>query len=231
MTPPTRSSVGSARVASLHGKDPSGNGSTPDHGSATGSGSATGNGGAPADVKIARLIRELLTLLGEDPDRDGLVETPLRAARALQSLTSGYALSASQVIGAGVFEEQHESMVLVREIELYSMCEHHMLPFFGRAHVAYVPDGRIIGLSKLARVVDVFARRLQVQERLTDQIADALVSELQPRGVGVIVEAQHLCMMMRGVEKQNSQTITSAVRGVFADCPMTREEFLRLALR
>ncbi|MGH7482736.1 MAG: GTP cyclohydrolase I FolE [Longimicrobiales bacterium] len=195
-----------------------------------------GNGAveaAPRDAReaeIAGLIRRLLTLLDEDPDRPGLRETPRRVTKALRWLTRGYARDAADAIGAGMFEERHESMVVVRDIELYSMCEHHMLPFYGRAHVAYVPDGRIVGLSKLARLVDVFARRLQVQERLTDQVADALVSVLAPRGVGVIIEAQHLCMMMRGVEKQNSRTVTSALRGVFADCPMTREEFLRLAL-
>ncbi|MHB1168432.1 MAG: GTP cyclohydrolase I FolE [Longimicrobiales bacterium] len=180
--------------------------------------------------RAAELIQELLTIIGEDPTRDGLRNTPQRAARALQWLTRGYASSAEQVVGRGVFEERHDSMVLVRSIELYSLCEHHMLPFHGRAHVAYVPDGRIIGLSKVARIVDVFARRLQVQERLTDQIADALEDVLRPRGVGVIIEAQHLCMMMRGVEKQNSMTLTSAMRGSFADCPMTRDEFLRLAM-
>lgn len=180
--------------------------------------------------RAAELIQELLTIIGEDPTREGLRNTPQRAARALQWLTRGYASSAEQVVGRGVFEERHDSMVLVRSIELYSLCEHHMLPFHGRAHVAYVPDGRIIGLSKVARIVDVFARRLQVQERLTDQIADALENVLRPRGVGVIIEAQHLCMMMRGVEKQNSMTLTSAMRGSFADCPMTRDEFLRLAM-
>jgi GTP cyclohydrolase I len=180
--------------------------------------------------RAAELLRELLVLLGEDPARPGLRDTPVRAARSLRWLTRGYLRTAADAIGGGVFEERHESMVLVRDIELYSLCEHHMLPFYGRAHVAYVPDGRIIGLSKVARIVEVFARRLQVQERLTDQIADALNDALQPRGVGVIIEASHLCMMMRGVEKQNSRTVTSAVRGVFADCPMTREEFLRLAV-
>jgi GTP cyclohydrolase IA len=180
--------------------------------------------------RAGELLRELLVLLGEDPTRPGLRDTPIRAARSLQWLTRGYRRTAADAIGAGVFEERHDSMVLVRDIELYSLCEHHMLPFYGRAHVAYVPDGRIIGLSKIARLVEVFARRLQVQERLTDQVADALTEALQPRGVGVIIEANHLCMMMRGVEKQNSRTVTSAVRGVFADCAMTREEFLRLAL-
>ena len=180
--------------------------------------------------RARELIRELLVLLGEDPTRPGLRDTPSRAVRSLRWLTRGYRRTAADAVGAGVFEERHDSMVLVRDIELYSLCEHHMLPFYGRAHVAYVPDGRIIGLSKVARLVEVFARRLQVQERLTDQIADALTDALEPRGVGVIVEASHLCMMMRGVEKQNSRTVTSAVRGVFADCAMTREEFLRLAL-
>ena len=132
------------------------------------------------------------------------------------------------MVGRGIFAEHHDSMVLVKDIELYSLCEHHMLPFYGRAHIAYVPDGRIIGLSKLARLVDVYARRLQVQERLTGQIADALVETLRPRGVAVLLEARHLCMMMRGVEKQNSATVTSALRGVFSDCPMTRSEFFTL---
>ena len=189
-------------------------------------------GGHEVDIEErgAALMRELLELLGEDPDRDGLRRTPMRAFKALRWLTHGMSRTAADVIGAGVFQERHDSMVLVRDIEIYSLCEHHMLPFIGRAHVAYVPDGRIVGLSKVARVVDVFARRLQVQERLTDDIADAIAEEIRPRGVGVIVEARHLCMMMRGVEKQNSSTVTSAVRGVFADCAMTREEFLRLAL-
>jgi GTP cyclohydrolase I len=183
------------------------------------------------EARGVELMRELLELLGEDPTRNGLMRTPERAFRALRWLTHGMSRTAGDVIGAGVFEERHESMVLVRDIEIYSLCEHHMLPFIGRAHVAYVPDGRIMGLSKVARVVDVFARRLQVQERLTDEIADAIAGELRPRGVGVIIEARHLCMMMRGVEKQNSSTVTSALRGVFADCAMTRAEFLRLAAR
>jgi GTP cyclohydrolase I len=135
------------------------------------------------------------------------------------------------VVGQAIFEEAHESMVLVRDIELYSLCEHHMLPFFGKAHVAYIPKGRILGLSKVARLVDVFARRLQVQERLTEQIADAIMAALAPAGVGVVIEAQHLCMMMRGVQKQNSSTVTSALRGSFHDCPMTRAEFLNLVHR
>jgi GTP cyclohydrolase I len=179
--------------------------------------------------EIEPLVRRQLELLGEEPGRDGLLRTPERVARSLAWLTRGYAMTASEVIGDALFEEAHESMVLVRDIEVYSLCEHHMLPFYGKAHVAYVPDGRIVGLSKVPRVVDVFARRLQVQERLTEQIAAALEEVLRPRGVGVVIEAAHLCMMMRGVEKQNSKTVTSALRGVFRDCPMTRAEFLRLA--
>jgi GTP cyclohydrolase I len=177
------------------------------------------------------LVRRQLQLIGEDPDREGLQRTPERVSKSLAWLTRGYAMSVEDVVGGAVFEESHESMVMVRDIELYSLCEHHLLPFFGRAHVAYIPDGRIVGLSKLARIVEVFARRLQVQERLTEQVAQAIEDVLRPRGVGVVIEATHLCMMMRGVEKQNSRTITSALRGEFRDCPMTRDEFLRLAHR
>ena len=189
---------------------------------------------AADDVSVERsefegLVRRQLELLGEDPDRDGLARTPERVARSLAWLTRGYGADVRDVIGDALFEEAHESMVIVRDIELYSMCEHHMLPFFGKAHIADIPDGRIVGLSKLPRIVDVFARRLQVQERLTEQIADAIDDVLAPKGVGVVIEAVHLCMMMRGVEKQNSKTITSALRGQFRDCPMTRDEFLRLA--
>jgi GTP cyclohydrolase I len=178
---------------------------------------------------LAAPVRAMLLALGEDPGRDGLVRTPERVDAALRWLTRGYHENARDVVGDALFEEAHDSMILVRDIELYSLCEHHMLPFFGRAHVAYIPDGRIVGLSKLARVVDVFARRLQVQERLTDQIADALMEILAPQGVGVVIEAAHFCMMMRGVEKQNSRTVTSALRGAFRDDPRTREEFMRLA--
>jgi GTP cyclohydrolase I len=181
------------------------------------------------ELEFAALVRRQLELLGEDPDRSGLVKTPERVAKSLAFLTRGYAQDAAAVIGDAVFEETHESMVMVRDIEIYSLCEHHLLPFFGRAHVAYIPNGRIVGLSKMARVVDVFARRLQVQERLTEQVARALEGALHPRGVGVVIEAQHLCMMMRGVEKQNSRTITSALRGSFRDDGKTRDEFLRLA--
>jgi GTP cyclohydrolase I len=177
---------------------------------------------------IANHISSILTALGEDPSRRGLQRTPERVEKALRFLTRGYDQDPAQVIGSALFEEPHDNMVLVRDIEFYSLCEHHMLPFYGKAHVAYIPNGRIVGLSKMARVVDVFARRLQVQERMTDQIADALVDALQPRGVGVVLEAAHFCMMMRGVEKQESKTITSALRGTFRDDGRTREEFLRL---
>jgi GTP cyclohydrolase IA len=180
-------------------------------------------------VEIAPDVRRILAALGEDPGRQGLLRTPERVEASLRFLTQGYGVSAAEVVGDAVFAESHDSMILVRDIELYSLCEHHMLPFFGRAHVAYLPAGRIVGLSKLARLVDVFARRLQVQERLTDQIADAVMEILEPLGVGVVIEAAHFCMMMRGVEKQNSRTVTSALRGVFRDDARTRDEFLRLA--
>jgi GTP cyclohydrolase I len=181
-----------------------------------------------AETEFQQHVRAMLEALGEDPDRHGLRKTPERVEAALRWLTRGYEMSVEQVVGDAVFEERHESMILVRDIELYSLCEHHMLPFFGRAHVAYIPDGRIVGLSKLPRLVEVFSRRLQVQERLTDQVADAVMDVLAPQGVGVVIEAIHLCMAMRGVEKQNSKTVTSALRGVFRDDPRTREEFLRL---
>ncbi len=175
------------------------------------------------------LVRRQLELLGEDPHREGLDRTPARVAKALRFLTQGYNTTAEEVVGNGVFKEEHDNMIMVRDIELYSMCEHHMLPFFGKAHVAYIPNGKIVGLSKIPRIVDVYARRLQVQERLTEQIAEGLCSVLHPSGVGVVIEAYHLCMMMRGVEKQNSRTITSALRGAFREDPKTRDEFLRLA--
>jgi GTP cyclohydrolase IA len=177
----------------------------------------------------AELVRQQLAMVGEDPDREGLVRTPERVAKAMAWLTRGYKDDVRTLVGNAIFEEDHENMVMVRDIELYSLCEHHLLPFFGRAHIAYVPDGKIVGLSKLPRIVDMFARRLQVQERLTEQIASAVEDVLAPRGVGVVVEAAHLCMMMRGVEKQSSKTITSALRGIFRSDPRTREEFLALA--
>jgi GTP cyclohydrolase I len=174
-------------------------------------------------------VREILSSLGEEPGREGLLKTPERVEASLRWLTQGYWMTVDEVVGDAVFEEKHQSMIMVRDIELYSLCEHHLLPFFGRAHVAYIPDGKILGLSKVARIVDVFARRLQVQERLTDEIADAVMNILKPTGVGVVIEAAHFCMMMRGVEKQNSRTVTSALRGIFRDDSKTRDEFLRLA--
>ena len=175
-----------------------------------------------------RLVREQLRLVGEDPERDGLLRTPDRVQKAMRWLTRGYGLSVEDVIRGAIFDEDHHNMVIVKDIEMYSLCEHHMLPFFGKVHVAYIPNGRIVGLSKLPRVVEVFARRLQVQERMTEQIAGAIMDVLEPEGVGVVIEAAHLCMMMRGVEKQNSKTITSAMKGVFLEDLRTREEFLRL---
>jgi GTP cyclohydrolase I len=184
---------------------------------------------ADGEDAYADLVRQQLALLGEDADREGLVRTPERVAKAMGFLTSGYSMTVDDVVGSALFEEEHENMVMVRDIELYSLCEHHMLPFFGKAHVAYIPNGKIVGLSKLPRIVEIFARRLQVQERLTEQVAKAIEEVLAPRGVGVVIEAFHMCMMMRGVEKQNSRTITSALRGVFRDDAKTRDEFLRLA--
>jgi GTP cyclohydrolase IA len=180
-------------------------------------------------TRYAGLVREQLSLVGEDPGREGLLKTPERVGKAMRFLTRGYRERVEDVVGDAIFSEEHRNMVMVRDIELYSLCEHHLLPFFGKAHVAYIPDGRIVGLSKLPRIVDLFARRLQVQERLTEQIAAAIEDVLAPLGVGVVIEAYHLCMMMRGVEKQNSRTITSALRGVFRDDARTREEFLALA--
>ncbi|MEO5509324.1 MAG: GTP cyclohydrolase I FolE [Longimicrobiales bacterium] len=180
------------------------------------------------DVEVPELVAELLRRLGEDPERDGLARTPERVHRSLEFLTQGYAMSVPDVIGDAMFNEDHHNMVIVKDIEMYSLCEHHLLPFFGKVHVAYIPNGKIVGLSKIPRIVDVFARRLQVQERLTTQILDALVDVLQPEGVGVVIEAYHLCMMMRGVQKQNSKTITSAMHGAFLEDNRTREEFLRL---
>jgi GTP cyclohydrolase I len=182
-----------------------------------------------ANKEFEKLIRRELELLGEDPDREGLLKTPQRVANSMSFLTEGYSSSAEEVVGKGIFKEEHDNMIMVRDIELYSLCEHHMLPFFGKAHVAYIPNGKIVGLSKIPRIVDVYARRLQVQERLTEQIADGLCRVVNPSGVGVVIEAFHLCMMMRGVQKQNSKTITSALRGAFREDPKTRDEFLRLA--
>ncbi len=174
------------------------------------------------------LYAQLLMEIGEDPSREGLVKTPHRAAEAFKALTAGYSQDPQKMLGGAIFEEEYEDMVVVRDIEFYSLCEHHLLPFFGKAHIAYLPAGRIIGISKLARLVDIYARRLQVQERLTVQIGTALQEALSPKGVGVVVEARHLCMMSRGVNKQNSNVTTSEMLGRFREDRSTREEFLSL---
>jgi GTP cyclohydrolase I len=181
--------------------------------------------------KVEGLIEELLREIGEDPTRDGLQRTPGRVARAYEFLTQGYQLDPQKILNDAVFEESYNEMLIVKDIDFYSLCEHHMLPFFGRAHVAYVPKGKIVGLSKIARLVEMYSRRLQVQERLTNQIAHVIEKVLQPRGVAVIIEAQHLCMMMRGVQKQNSYAISSAMLGDFESDPKTRSEFVQLVQR
>lgn len=181
-----------------------------------------------SETPFEDMVAEMIRRLGDDPEREGMIKTPERVAKSMEFLTRGYRQTPEQVLGGALFEERHQSMVLVKDIELYSLCEHHLLPFFGKAHVAYVPNGRIIGLSKVARLVEVFARRFQVQERLTDQIAQSLWETTEPLGVAVVVEAYHLCMMMRGVQKQNSKTVTSAMRGIFLEDQRTRDEFLRL---
>jgi GTP cyclohydrolase IA len=178
--------------------------------------------------RIEALVRQLLVELGEDPEREGLVRTPMRVAKALSFLTHGYRADLEQVINQALFTQDTSSMVIVKDIEVYSMCEHHMLPFFGRCHIGYIPDGKVFGVSKLARLVDMYARRLQLQERLTEQISQVVMQEVGARGVGVMIEARHLCMMMRGVEKQNSTMVTSSVLGIFRDHLATREEFLSL---
>ncbi|HWR01098.1 MAG TPA: GTP cyclohydrolase I FolE [Chlorobaculum sp.] len=178
--------------------------------------------------KMADAVYSLLEGVGEDPGREGLLLTPERVAKSLKYLTKGYRQDPEQLLKQAVFTESYDEMVLVKDIDIYSMCEHHMLPFFGKAHVAYIPDGKIVGLSKIPRVVEVFARRLQVQERLTQQIRDAIQNVLAPRGVAVVIEATHMCMVMRGVEKQNSLTTTSAMSGEFLNNQPTRSEFLRL---
>jgi GTP cyclohydrolase I len=180
--------------------------------------------GDPLESVIHNMLREL----GEDPGRDGLIRTPNRVARSLRYLTSGYHQELDKVLNGALFPVAYDEMVIVKDIEVFSLCEHHLLPFFGRCHVAYIPNQKVIGLSKIPRVVDVFAKRLQIQERLTVQIAEALMERIKPQGVGVIIEAKHLCMIMRGVEKQNSVAVTSHMMGVFRDCELTRAEFLRL---
>jgi GTP cyclohydrolase IA len=189
---------------------------------------SAGKSGQPDGEKLARLTREQLIEIGEDPDREGLLKTPERVARALEFLTSGYRTSVEEIINGALFTQDTSSMVIVKDIEVYSMCEHHMLPFFGRCHIGYIPSGRVFGVSKLARLVDMYARRLQLQERLTEQISQVVMETVDAKGVGVMIEARHLCMMMRGVEKQNSTMVTSSVLGVFRDSVPTREEFLSL---
>ena len=173
-------------------------------------------------------VRHILRGIGEDPAREGLIKTPDRVAKSLRFLTSGYTQDVDKVLNGALYSVPYDDMVIVKDIELFSLCEHHLLPFFGRCHIAYVPTDKVVGLSKLPRLVDVFARRLQVQERLTNQIAETLMEKIKPQGVGVVIEARHLCMIMRGVEKQNSVAVTSAMLGVFRDCQQTREEFLSL---
>jgi GTP cyclohydrolase I len=187
--------------------------------------SSEGNPESAMQQAVAQILREI----DPDPQREGLLDTPRRFEKAMRFYTEGYKKDPRAVIGTAIFESESDEMVLVKDIEMYSMCEHHLAPFFGRAHVAYIPDKKIVGLSKLARLVDVYARRLQVQERLTSQIAHAIQDVLKPKGVGVIVEARHLCMMMRGVEKQNSSTVTSCLLGLFRSDERTRTEFLKLA--
>ncbi len=187
--------------------------------------------GAPNEIydsEFEALISQMLVRLGENPSRNGLQRTPLRVAKAMDFLTSGYEMKVDDVLNNALFPHDGQDMIIIKDIEFYSLCEHHMLPFFGRAHVGYIPKGEIVGLSKVARIVDVFARRLQVQERLTNQVADAMVEALNPLGVAVVTEASHFCMMMRGVQKQNSSTTTSAMRGAFRKDARTRAEFMNL---
>jgi GTP cyclohydrolase I len=179
------------------------------------------------DFSTQQLYRELLTRFHEDPDRDGLVSTPSRVEKSMAFLTKGYEQNPTQILRGALFDVDYDEMVIVKDVEMFSLCEHHILPFWGRVHVAYIPNGKVIGLSKIPRLIEVFARRLQVQERLTRQVADAIQEAIEPRGVGVVIEARHMCMMMRGVEKQQSTTVTSAMVGCFRDQP-TRGEFLSL---
>ena len=186
---------------------------------------------APDTQPLQDLVRELLIRLGEDPERDGLQDTPRRVAQALRFLTEGYRKSLEDTLNGALYSVTYDEMVIVKDIEVFSLCEHHLLPFFGKAHVAYIPNQKVIGLSKIPRLVDIFARRLQIQERLTMQIAQAIEEKIQPQGVGVVMEARHLCMMMRGVEKQHSRAVTSAMLGSFRSQKQTRDEFLALIQR
>jgi GTP cyclohydrolase I len=180
------------------------------------------------DSKLSDLYKQILVELGENIDRDGLQKTPERAARSMEFLTRGYTQSVEEIINGAIFESDMDEMVIVKNIEFYSLCEHHLLPFFGKAHIAYIPNGKVIGLSKVARIVDVFARRLQIQENMTVQIADTILTHTEARGAAIVIEAQHLCMMMRGVERQTSIMTTSCMKGIFRDDPSTRNEFLKL---
>ncbi|NPA50828.1 MAG: GTP cyclohydrolase I FolE [Epsilonproteobacteria bacterium] len=180
------------------------------------------------EEKIAYHVKEILSLLGEDPNREGLIKTPMRVAKALKFLTQGYYQDPKEILNQALFTSSNDEMVLVRDIEFYSMCEHHMLPIIGRVHVAYIPDGKVVGLSKIPRIVNIYARRLQIQEQFTEQIANAIDETIKPKGVGVVVHARHMCMEMRGVEKINSTTITSALRGLFKKDQRTRNEFYDL---
>ena len=194
-------------------------------------GTQTNSRDSATTLELAENVSRMLRLLGEDPDRDGLVRTPLRVAQSLEFLTAGHRENLREILNDALFEVEYAEMVIVRGIDFFSLCEHHVLPFYGKAHVAYLPRKKVVGLSKLPRIVDMFARRLQVQERMTSDIANAVFQAVEPYGVGVIIEAQHLCMMMRGVEKQNSETVTSAMLGTFKDDPKTRTEFLDLIRR
>jgi GTP cyclohydrolase IA len=208
-----------------------GNGNGSAHSALTHDDTAIAPGAAALTLEkasVQAIYAELLKRIGEDPTRNGLQETPKRMEKSMAFLTQGYQQTVESVLHGALFDVDYDEMVIVRDIEFYSLCEHHLLPFFGKAHIAYVPNGKVVGLSKLPRIVDVFARRLQVQERLTQQIAEAVEDAIQPQGVGVVIEAQHLCMMMRGVEKQSSLTVTSSLRGVFKTQLQTRSEFLEL---
>jgi len=191
----------------------------------------SGEGADEASPRITELVREMIVELGENPARDGLLRTPQRVAGAFEDLTAGYHMKVEEVLNGALFDVSYDEMVIVKDIEMFSLCEHHLLPFFGKVHVAYIPSNKVIGLSKMARLVDMFARRFQVQERLTSQIANTIQEAIQPRGVGVVCEARHLCMMMRGVEKQHSSAITSTMLGEFRENTKTREEFLSLVSR
>jgi len=209
------------------GSEPAGNGLADATSSTLGEAPTAGSAETEATRAISASVSEILKAIGEDPEREGLLLTPKRVAESLQFLTQGYKMDPRAVLEKALFREDYSEIILVKDIEIFSLCEHHMLPFIGKAHVAYIPNGRIVGLSKIPRVVDIYARRLQVQERLTLQIRDAIQEVLEPQGVGVIIEARHLCMIMRGVQKQHSVTTTSAMSGQFFD-PCTRQEFMRL---